>query len=75
MSGRRGSRHAADVARTDVSNDRVAALVATELLRAAPDAIDETITRALGQVGLHRDVDRAYYYRLDEVGGAFELTH
>ena len=41
------------MARTDVSNDRVAALVATELVRAAPDAIDETVTRAFAQVGLH----------------------
>jgi len=63
------------MARTEVSNDRVAALVATELVRAASDAIDETITRAFEQVGFHRDVERAYYYRLDEAAGAFELTH
>ena len=61
--------------RTDVPNDRVAALVATSLLRAAPEAIDETITNAFADVGLHRGVDRAYYYRLDESEAALELTH
>jgi hypothetical protein len=44
MSGTEPSGDARVVARTDVSNDRVAALVATELLRAAPAEIDETIT-------------------------------
>jgi PAS domain S-box-containing protein len=57
------------------SNDRVAALTATELLRASADAIDETIVRAFAEAGAHRGVDRAYYYRLDEQAGVFELTH
>jgi formate hydrogenlyase transcriptional activator len=75
MSRRPSARDDHGVAHTDVSHERVAALVATELLRAAPDAIDETITRAFAQVALHRAVDRAYYYRLDEAAGAFDLTH
>ena len=58
-----------------VTHDRVAALVATELLRAAPDAIDETIARALERVGRQCAIDRAYYYRLDDEAGAFALTH
>jgi len=75
MSGTEPSGDARVVARTDVSNDRVAALVATELLRAAPAEIDETITRAFAEVGHHRSVARAYYYRLDAAAGAFELAH
>jgi formate hydrogenlyase transcriptional activator len=75
MAGASCQAHSWPMARTEVSNDRVAALVATELVRAEAGAIDETITRAFGHVGLHRDVDRAYYYRLDEPAGAFELTH
>ncbi|HSZ80844.1 MAG TPA: sigma 54-interacting transcriptional regulator, partial [Polyangia bacterium] len=58
-----------------LSNDRVAALAATELLRAAPDAIDATITRAFEQIGAQCGVDRVYYYRLDEAAAAFHLTH
>ena len=58
-----------------VAADRVAALVATELLRATADALDATITGAFATVGAHRDVLRAYYYRLDEEAGAFELAH
>jgi PAS domain S-box-containing protein len=58
-----------------VSADRLAALVATELLRASAEAIDQTIGRAFAQVGEHRDVLRAYYYRLDEDAGSFELSH
>jgi len=58
-----------------VSHDRVAALVATELVRAASDAIDDTIARALADVGLHVAAERAYYYRLDGAAGAFTLAH
>ena len=58
-----------------VSHDRLAALVATELLRAASDAIDETISRALADVGLHVSAERGYYYHLDGAAGAFTLTH
>jgi PAS domain S-box-containing protein len=57
------------------THDRVAALVATELLRAPPDAIDETIEGALARVGRQCAIDRAYYYRLDDEAGAFALTH
>jgi formate hydrogenlyase transcriptional activator len=60
------------MSRTDASNDRVAALIATELLG---DPSQATITRAFEQVGLHRGVERAYYYRLDEAAGAFELVN
>jgi PAS domain S-box-containing protein len=49
--------------------------VATELLRAAPDAIDETVTRGLAEVGGHVGALRAYYYRLDEAAGALVLCH
>jgi PAS domain S-box-containing protein len=58
-----------------VSADRLAALVATELLRSSAGAIDQTIGRAFAQVGEHRDVLRAYYYRLDEAQGTFELAN
>jgi PAS domain S-box-containing protein len=58
-----------------MSDEKLAALVATELLRSAADAIDETITRAFAEVARNRKVDRAYYYRLDEAAGFFELTH
>jgi PAS domain S-box-containing protein len=58
-----------------VSNDKIAAQIATELLRSTAEAIDETITRAFADVAANRNVDRAYYYRLDEAAGAFELTH
>jgi PAS domain S-box-containing protein len=57
-----------------VSHDRVAALVATELLRAAPAEVDAAIARALAAVGRHVSADRAYYYRLDGAAGAFTLT-
>jgi PAS domain S-box-containing protein len=60
---------------TGVSNDKIAALVATELLRSTAEAIDETIVRAFGEVAHNRNVERAYYYRFDEAAGAFELTH
>jgi formate hydrogenlyase transcriptional activator len=61
--------------RVDVSNDRVVALVAGELLSADPDALDAAIARAFEQVGRHRDVERAFYYRLDDDRGVFELAH
>jgi formate hydrogenlyase transcriptional activator len=67
-----GARDADAVASPEPSNDRVAALAATELLRAAPDA---TITRAFEQIGAQCGVDRVYYYRLDEAAAAFHLTH
>jgi len=74
--GRAGrARDAHVVAPPEHSNDRVAALAATELLRAAPDAIDATITRAFEQIGAQCGVDRVYYYRLDEAAAAFHLTH
>jgi PAS domain S-box-containing protein len=57
------------------SRDRVAALVATELLRAAPESIDETVVRALGEVARHVGADRGYYYRLDAAEGAFVIAH
>jgi formate hydrogenlyase transcriptional activator len=59
----------------DVSDDRVAAIVATGLLTLPGTGIDEVIRQALAAVGLQRGVDRAYYYRLDEAAGAIELTH
>ena len=71
--GRAGDADA--VAQPEHSNDRVAALAATELLRAAPDAIDATITRAFEQIGARCGVDRVYYYRLDEAEAGFHLTH
>ncbi len=70
-----GARDADAVASPEHSNDRVAALAATELLRAAPDAIDATITRAFEQIGAQCGVDRVYYYRLEEAEAAFHLTH
>jgi PAS domain S-box-containing protein len=59
----------------DVSDDRVAAIVATGLLTLPTTAIDEVIRQSLAAVGLQRGVDRAYYYRLDEAAGTIELTH
>ena len=50
----------------DISDDRVAAIVATGLLTLPTTAIDEVIRQSLAAVGLQRGVDRAYYYRLDE---------
>jgi PAS domain S-box-containing protein len=73
MSKPLGARESDLVAPT--SHDRVAALIATELLRAAADAIDETVSRALSRVGEHVGAERAYYYRLDAAAGAFTLTH
>ncbi|HVZ75291.1 MAG TPA: sigma 54-interacting transcriptional regulator [Polyangia bacterium] len=57
------------------SNDHVAALVATELLRAAPEAIGGAVEHAFSQIAHHCGVERAYYYRLDESAGAFLLEH
>ena len=57
------------------SRDHVAALVATELLRAPPESIDEAIVRALGEVARHVAAERGYYYRLDAAEGAFVLAH
>jgi PAS domain S-box-containing protein len=57
------------------SRDRIAALVATELLRAAPASIDDAVARALGEVARFVEADRAYYYRLDAEAGAFVLAH
>ena len=59
----------------DISDDRVAAIVATGLLTLPTTAIDEVIRQSLAAVGLQRGVDRAYYYRLDEAAGTIELTH
>jgi PAS domain S-box-containing protein len=58
-----------------LSRDRVAAVVATELLRVAPDAIDDAVKNALGEVARHVAADRGYYYRLDDAEGAFVLAH
>ena len=58
-----------------VSDDRVAAIVATALLGLPSQAAEEAIARALAAVGLQRGVDRAFYYELDEAGGALTLTH
>jgi len=58
-----------------VDDGRVAAVVATALLALPTDAVDEAIRRALAAVGLQRDVERAFYYRLDADDGAFSLTH
>jgi formate hydrogenlyase transcriptional activator len=60
---------------TDISDDRVAAIVATGLLTLPTTGIDDVIRQALAAVGLQRNVDRAYYYRLDETAGQLELTH
>src|SRR5579862_8697499 len=59
----------------DISDDRVAAIVATGLLTLPTTGIDGVIRLALAAVGLQRGVDRAYYYRLDEAAGTIELTH
>jgi formate hydrogenlyase transcriptional activator len=61
--------------RSPIDDGRVAAIVATALLSLPSDAVDEAITRALAAVGLQRDVERAFYYRLDAEVGAFVLTH
>ncbi len=58
-----------------VSDDRVAAIVATALLGLPSRAADEAITRALAAVGLQRGVDRAFYYELDETARTLALTH
>ena len=58
-----------------VDDDRVAAIVATALLGLPSKAVDEAITRALAAVGLQRDVDRAFYYQLDDKAGVLTLTH
>ena len=58
-----------------VSDDRVAAIVATALLGLPSRAADEAITRALAAVGLQRGVDRAFYYELDETARTLVLTH
>ena len=72
MSKPLGARESDLVAPT--SHDRVAALIATELLRAAADAIDETVSRALSRVGEHVGAERAYYYRLDAAAAARRAT-
>jgi formate hydrogenlyase transcriptional activator len=58
-----------------VSDDRVAAILATALLGIPSSAVDEAITRALAAAGLQRGVDRAFYYQLDEAAGTLSLTH
>jgi formate hydrogenlyase transcriptional activator len=58
-----------------VDDDRVAAIVATALLGLPSKAVDEAITRALAAVGLQRNVDRAFYYQLDNDAGVLTLTH
>jgi formate hydrogenlyase transcriptional activator len=58
-----------------ISDDRVAALVATALLGLPSQVADEAITRALAAVGLQRGVDRAFYYELDEAAGTLALAH
>jgi PAS domain S-box-containing protein len=75
MFARRDAGDSAVVDAPPLSHDRVAALVATGLIRAAADAIDETIARALARVGQHVGAERAYYYRLDGATRAFGLTH
>jgi PAS domain S-box-containing protein len=60
---------------SSVDDGRVAAVVATALVALPSDAADEAITRALAAVGLQRDVERAFYYRLDAEEGALALTH
>jgi formate hydrogenlyase transcriptional activator len=59
----------------EISDDRVAAIVAIGLLTLPTSALDEIIRHALAAVGLQRGVDRAYYYRLDEPAGSIALTH
>jgi PAS domain S-box-containing protein len=58
-----------------VTDDRVAAIVATALLGLPSPAADEAIARALAAVGLQRGVDRAFYYQLDEGARTLALTH
>jgi PAS domain S-box-containing protein len=58
-----------------VNDARVAAVVATALLSLPSDAVDEAITRALAAVALQRNVERAFYYRLDAEAAALVLTH
>ncbi|HLK89869.1 MAG TPA: sigma 54-interacting transcriptional regulator [Polyangia bacterium] len=60
---------------SEITDDRVAAVVATGLLTLPTAVTDEVIRHALAAVGLQRGVDRAYYYRLDETAGTIELTH
>jgi PAS domain S-box-containing protein len=58
-----------------VTDDRVAAIVATALLGLPSRVADEAITRAFAAVGLQRGVDRAFYYELDEAAGTLALAH
>src|SRR5262245_66522158 len=58
-----------------VSDERVAAIVATALLGLPSQAAEEAITRALAAVGRQRGVDRAFYYELDEAAGILTLTY
>ena len=58
-----------------ITDDRVAAVVATALLSLPSEGSDDVIRRALAAVSLQRDVERAFYYRLNEPAGAIELTH
>ena len=57
------------------ADDRIAAIVATGLLSLPIEAVDEGVERALAVIGLCRDVDRAFYYRLDQAAERLSLTH
>jgi formate hydrogenlyase transcriptional activator len=59
----------------EISDEGVAAIVATGLLTLPTTGLDEVIRHALAAVGLQRGVERAYYYRLDEAAALLELTH
>jgi PAS domain S-box-containing protein len=58
-----------------ITDDRVAAVVATALLSLPSEGSDDVVRRALAAVSLQRDVERAFYYRFNEPAGAIELTH
>ncbi len=57
------------------NDDRVAAIVATGLSGLPIAAIEEGVDRALAVVGRQRGVERAFYYRLDPIGGQLDLMH
>ncbi|HZL21518.1 MAG TPA: sigma 54-interacting transcriptional regulator, partial [Polyangia bacterium] len=59
--------------RRPLSDDRLAAIVATGLSGLPIASVPEGVDRALALVGHQRGVERAFYYRLD--AGELELTH
>jgi PAS domain S-box-containing protein len=58
-----------------LDDDRIAAILATGLLGLPFEAMDEGVNRALAVLGIHLEVDRAFYYRADEAAGRLTMTH